>query len=83
MYFMSQKQMREARWMESVVNSFSKREGEKRYVVQYQCGCGCGVFNRAMPLLVVDLPIKRASNKQRPSRGLTEAQWQEILKRRS
>jgi hypothetical protein len=41
-YFMTAKQMREAKWYESVINSCIKR-GEMIQGVRYQCSCGCGV----------------------------------------
>ena len=44
-YFLSQKQIREGRRMESVRYSAAKREGRKLAGVHhYQCGCGCGLW---------------------------------------
>lgn len=46
-YFMSQKQMREARWRKSVMLSIAKRENLKKAYVSFygQCGCGCGALS--------------------------------------
>ena len=44
-YFLSGRQMREAKWGESVLNSVIKRRGRKGKdkVINLVCGCGCGV----------------------------------------
>jgi hypothetical protein len=42
-YFMTQKQMREARRIQSVLDSKLKRGDIEKMRNLYQCGCGCGV----------------------------------------
>jgi len=42
-YFLSQKQMSEARRVEMVARARLKR-GEIKNYNMYKCGCGCGVF---------------------------------------
>jgi hypothetical protein len=43
-YFMSQKQMAEAKRDEAICNSVKKKEKRNAEVIQFQCGCGCGVI---------------------------------------
>ena len=54
-YFMSGRQMREAKWQESVANARLKRNGEDVYIISYQCGCGCGTFQISRNL--VKIPV--------------------------
>jgi hypothetical protein len=56
-YFLSQKQIREGRRMESVAHSRAKRAGRKLAGVHhYQCGCGCGIFTTDAEETQVSLP---------------------------
>ena len=54
---MSQEQMREGRWLESIVYGEAKRNGKPvNGANHYQCGCGCGMWAVARPEVDVTLP---------------------------
>jgi len=65
-YFLSQKQIREGKRMESVQYSVAKREGRKLAGVHhYQCGCGCGIFTTAAEETEVSLPKQPKSKRKK------------------
>jgi hypothetical protein len=42
-YFITPKQIREGRWLASVLNSCIKRgDSPEGYITFFKCGCGCG-----------------------------------------
>jgi len=49
-YFLSGKQMRESKWIDSVLNSRIKRGIIKGKIIHFTCGCGCGVDTYVVPL---------------------------------
>ena len=67
-YFYSQKQLREYRWLETLMLARAKRAGKKLGSYGgYACSCGCGPFPSELPKELSPLPLPPAPQPKKPT----------------